>query len=710
MESERKPTRVALIGNPNCGKSSLFNFITGLQQKVGNFPGVTVDVKSADTKLSDGTRVSWVDFPGLYNLYPTSRDEKLVVQSLLDTKDVYHPDVICYVADITKLDKHLLLLDQLRDMGVPLILVLNMIDLAQKEKVDIDVERLSEKLDVPVVSVSGRSGEGISDLLNRVKELIELKNVRNSSKKSTYKFSDTEENMTQQLNAVFPAYSPYKRLLIAHHAQWLPFISASERIQLLSILGENEFKSLPFQVREVTQRYNFFTPLLSSVLKKGESDGFTFSEKLDGLLTSRIFGLFVFLGVLTFLFQSLYIWAEWPMTLIEEGFSTLGVYLSTHLPAGWFTQFLTEGLLAGLGGVLVFIPQIALLFFLISILEEIGYMSRAAFLFDRIMQLFGMNGRSMVALISGGACAIPAIMSTRTISSWKERLITILVTPFISCSARIPVYTVLIGLVIPSKTVGYIFNLQGLAFLGLYLLGIFAALLSGLLLKWWIKSDEPSFLLLELPDYKLPVWRNVGLTVWEKVKTFTLEAGKIILIISMVLWFLANNGPKAGIEAANREAKRESAEMKLSPIEAENLSKAYLLEASYAGILGKTIEPAIRPLGFDWKIGIALLTSFAAREVFVGTMATIYSLGQSDDELTLRERLAVEKNPETGKPRYDLATGISLLLFYVFAMQCMSTLAVVKRETKSWKWPVIQFLGMTFIAYISSFVAYQILH
>ena len=346
MESERKPTRVALIGNPNCGKSSLFNFITGLQQKVGNFPGVTVDIKSADTKLSNGTRVSWVDFPGLYNLYPTSRDEKLVVQSLLDTKDIYHPDVICYVADITKLDKHLLLLDQLRDMDVPLILVLNMIDLAQKEKVDIDVERLSKKLDVPVVSVSGRSGEGISDLLNRVKELIELKNVRNSSKNSAYKFSETEENMTQQLNAVFPAYSPYKRLLIAHHAQWLPFISASERIQLLSILGENEFKSLPFQVREVTQRYNFFTPLLSSVLKKGESDGFTFSEKLDGLLTNRIFGLFVFLGVLTFLFQSLYIWAEWPMTLIEEGFSTLGIYLTTHLPAGWFTQFLTEGLLA----------------------------------------------------------------------------------------------------------------------------------------------------------------------------------------------------------------------------------------------------------------------------------------------------------------------------------------------------------------------------
>ena len=709
MESERKPTRVALIGNPNCGKTSLFNFITGLQQKVGNFPGVTVDIKSAETKLPDGNKVSWVDFPGLYNLYPTSRDEKMVVQSLLDTKDNYHPDLICYVADVTKLEKHLLLLDQLRDMQIPLILVLNMIDLAQKEHLEINAVLLAQKLRIPVVSVSGRSGEGIEHLFDAIKEQIERVKEPSPIENSEYKFSEAELEIIGQLELVFPSFSAYKRLLMAHHAPWLPFISASDRIHLLSILGENSFKSLPFQVREVTQRYNFFTPLVSSVLKKKRKEGFTFSEKLDGLLTNRILGLIVFLGVMTFLFQSLYIWAEWPMTLIEGGFSSLSNYLSSHLPEGWFNQFLTEGLIAGLAGILVFIPQIALLFFLISILEEIGYMSRAAFLFDRIMQIFGLNGRSMVALISGGACAIPAIMSTRTISSWKERLITILITPFISCSARIPVYTVLIGLVIPSKTVGYIFNLQGLAFLGLYLLGIFAALLSGLLLKWWIKSDEPSFLLLELPDYKLPVWRNVGLTVWEKVKTFTLEAGKIILIISIVLWFLANNGPSLKIEAAHKEARRVSIEKQLSPLEADNLSKANLLEASYAGILGKTIEPVIRPLGFDWKIGIALLTSFAAREVFVGTMATIYSLGQNDDELTLRERLAVEKNPETGKPRYDLATGISLLLFYVFAMQCMSTLAVVKRETKSWKWPVIQFLGMTIIAYISSFIAYQVL-
>jgi ferrous iron transport protein B len=709
LEALRKPARVALIGNPNSGKTSLFNFITGLQQKVGNFPGVTVDIKSADTLLPDNWPVSWVDFPGLYNLYPTSRDEKMVVQSLLDTNDRFHPDLICYVADVTNLEKHLLLLNQLKDMGFPLILVLNMIDLAQKEDLVIDASLLSKQLNVPVVTVSGRSGAGIPDLFKAIKNRLSDNNHALAPDPGTYHFSDEEAHLTQHLETIFPSFSAYKRLLMAHHAHWLPFISVSERIHLLSILGEHSFKSLPFQVREVTQRYHFFTPIVARVIKKKAKDGFTFSEKLDGLLTNRIFGLVVFLGILTFLFQSLYSWAEWPMTLIEEGFSSLGNYLTTHLPEGWFTQFLTEGLLAGLGGILVFIPQIALLFFLISILEEIGYMSRAAFLFDRIMQIFGLNGRSMVALISGGACAIPAIMSTRTIASWKERLITILITPFISCSARIPVYTVLIGLVIPPKNVGYIFNVQGLAFLGLYLAGIFAALLSGLLLKWWIKSDEPSFLLLALPDYKLPVWRNVGLTVWEKVRTFTLEAGKIILIISIALWFLANNGPKAAMTAAGIEAKREAVERKLSEEEAANLTKAYLLETSYAGLLGKSIEPVIRPLGFDWKIGIALFTSFAAREVFVGTMATIYSLGQNDDALTLRERLAVEKNPETGKPRYDLATGISLLLFYVFAMQCMSTLAVVKRETKSWKWPIIQFLGMTFIAYISSFIAFQLL-
>jgi ferrous iron transport protein B len=708
VESDRNPTRVAFIGNPNGGKSSIFNFITGLQQKVGNFPGVTVDIMSAETKLPDGRRISWVDFPGLYNLYPTSRDEKLVVQSLLDTKDRYHPDVICYVADVTKLEKHLLLFDQLRDLEIPLILVLNMSDLAKKEFLEIDSNLLAKKLNIQVVSLSGRSGEGMDRLFEEIAKCLSGVKEGNASN-TAYPFGEEEKRITEPLKAIFPAYSDYKRLLLAHHASWLPFISVSERIHLLSILGENAFKSLPFQVREVTRRYQFFTPLISDVVKKKVSDVFTFSERVDALITHRVLGILIFLCVLTFLFQSLYVWAEWPMTLIEDGFSNLSTYLSARLPEGWFNQFITEGLVAGLGGVLVFIPQIALLFFLISILEEIGYMSRAAFLFDRIMQFFGLNGRSMVALISGGACAIPAIMSTRTIASWKERLVTIMVTPFISCSARIPVYTVLIGLVIPSKTVGYVFNLQGLAFLGLYMLGIFAALLSALLLKWWVKSDEPSYLLLALPDYKFPVWRNVGLTVWEKVKTFTLEAGKIIIVISIALWFLANNGPSLKIEAAIAASKREAAEKNLSPLEAEHLATSYQLEASYAGILGKTMEPLIQPLGFDWKIGIALLTSFAAREVFVGTMATIYSLGNTDDELSLRERLAIEKNQATGKPRYDMATGISLLLFYVFAMQCMSTLAVVKRETKSWKWPLIQFSGMTLIAYISSFIAYQVL-
>jgi len=696
------------MGNPNGGKTSLFNYITGLQQKTGNFPGVTVDIMSAEIRLATGKRVSFVDFPGLYNLYPTSRDEKMVVQSLLHTSDPYHPDLICYVADVTCLEKHFLLLDQLRDLGIPLILLLTMMDVEQEGDLAVDTKRLETSLNLPIVAVNGRNGSGVEQLMEHISLFAALRPAAQPGA-GGYTFSEDERRLVEELGQVFPDFSPYKRILLAHHAQWIPTISAGERIRLLGCIGEVGFRTLASQVREVTQRYRQFGELVNKAVRRRAGTGFTLSERVDGFLTNRIFGLMVFLEVLTLMFQALYTWAAWPMTLIEGGFAGLSGYLSESLPPGMLTRFLTEGLLAGLGGILVFIPQIALLFFLISILEEIGYMARAAFLFDRIMQFFGMNGRSMVALISGGACAIPAIMSTRTISSWKERLITIMVTPFISCSARIPVYTVLIGLVIPARTVGHYLNLQGLAFLGLYLLGIFAALFSALMLKWWVRSDEPSYLLLELPDYRFPVWRNVGLTVWEKVKTFTLEAGKIILVLSLIIWFLANHGPRERREAAAAEAARQTQVLGLDRQASEKVSRALQLEASYAGILGKTMEPVIRPLGFDWKIGIALLTSFAAREVFVATMATIYSLGQEDSERTLRQRLASERNEQTGRPRYDLPTGVSLLLFYVFAMQCMSTLAVVRRETRSWKWPLLQFAGMTVLAYLASFFSYQLL-
>ena len=406
-------------------------------------------------------------------------------------------------------------------------------------------------------------------------------------------------------------------------------------------------------------------------------------------------------------FQAIFAWASYPMDLIDSLFGQLVEGVQQVLPAGWVTDLITDGILAGLGGVVIFVPQIAILFFLITILEEVGYMARAAFMFDRVMQFFGLNGRSMVALISSSACAIPAVMSTRNIANWKERLITIMVSPLISCSARIPVYTVLIGFVVPVGTVWGVFNQQGLAFMGLYLLGIFAAFASAWVFKKVLKTNESSYLMLELPSYRPPVMRNVWLNVWEKVKTFLLEAGKVIIVISIALWGLATYGPKAAIEQAEQSAIEQATEQNLPENEAADLLAAKQLEASFAGHLGKFIEPAIAPLGFDWKMGIALITSFAAREVFVGTMATIYSIGSEDDESSVRDRMAAERNPVTGDLVYSLPTSLSLLIFYVFAMMCMSTLAVVKRETKSWKWPIIQFVFMTAMAYLSSWIVYQ---
>jgi ferrous iron transport protein B len=417
----------------------------------------------------------------------------------------------------------------------------------------------------------------------------------------------------------------------------------------------------------------------------------------------------IFVALMLFLFQALFAWSGWPMDGIEWFFATLGEGIRDYLPAGWLADLAVDGIIAGLGGVLVFVPQIALLFFFITILEEVGYMARAAYLFDSLMQKFGLNGRSVVALISGHACAIPAIMSTRTIANWKERLLTILVTPLTSCSARIPVYVILISFAVPDDSfLG--FGYQGLAFAGLYFLGIASAMFSALIFKLILKTEERSFLMLEMPDYRSPVWRNVGITVWQKVKTFIVEAGKIILLISIVLWGLSSYGPPAKMAEAEASAAIIVQENGLSGDDAADVYAGEKLEASYAGHIGKFIEPVIRPLGYDWKIGIALFTSFAAREVFVGTMATIYSVGSAgDDELRIRDRMAEEINPVTGEPVYNQATAWSLLVFYVFAMMCMSTLAVTKRETGGWKWPIIQFTFMTTLAYVSAMAVYQVL-
>lgn len=705
--NEVRVLNVAVLGNPNCGKSSIFNQLTGLRQKVGNFPGVTVDKKIGRLALPSGVEVKIIDFPGTYSLYPNSQDERIVVQTFVNPDDVNYPDVVLYVADTTKLEKHLLLFSQLYDLGLPVLLVLNMSDVAKKEGIDVKSALLQEAFKVSVIKVSARTGEGMDTIGSELDRFISQSNVE-KLKSPFYQLSELEQNIDHGLATAFPNYSPYQRLLLGHHYEWLTFLNESQCALIKRVVDDAGLQSLRQQVDETMQRFDHFAPIALNAIKQKKEAGHNITDLLDRVLTHKVFGPIIFIVLMLFVFQAIFAWATYPMDWIEGGFGWASEQLKQLLPDGWFSSLLTDGVLAGLGGIMVFIPQIAILFFLISILEEVGYMARAAYMFDRLMQAFGLNGRSIVALISGGACAIPAVMSTRTIGNGKERLITILVTPFISCSARIPVYTVLIGFVVPSTTIWWIFNLQGLAFMGLYLLGIAAALGAAFVFKLILRTKESSFLMLELPEYRRPALRNVGLTVWEKVKTFIIEAGKIIMIISVVLWVLASYGPPEKMAQATRDAQEIAQVQSLNEIQAADVLAAMQIEASYAGHMGKFIEPAIKPLGFDWKIGIALITSFAAREVFVGTMATIYSIGSVEDEYSVRDQMAKERNPETGQLVYSMATSLSLLIFYVFAMQCMSTLAVVRRETKSWKWPLIQFAFMTALAYFGSLLVYQL--
>ncbi len=700
--------KIALLGNPNSGKSSVFNQLTGLRQKIGNFPGVTVDKKLGIARLSKSLEAVIIDFPGTYSLFPTSQDEKIVASTFTNIRDENYPDLVLYVADVTNLERHLLLLTQVRDLGFPVVLALNMKDIADREGIVYQPELLSQMLKIPVVAVSGRSGENFDNLKKMLAEQIE-KSAAFRAPDIFYKFSVQEQNTAQKIAGELRLENPYQAKLIGHHYAWLPFLDKETRDKIRRICEETAMDDLRMQIRETMQRYDKFVPIAKKVLQKTSLKSAGFSDRLDNVLVHKFWGPVIFFALMILVFQAIFSWSSYPMDWIEGLFVYLGDAIKNYLPDVWWAQLLSDGVLAGLGGIIVFVPQIAVLFFLISILEEVGYMARAVFIFDRLMQKFGLNGRSIVALISGGACAIPAVMSTRTISNWKERLITIMVTPLISCSARIPVYTILVGFVAPSVIVWGIFNLQGLVFTALYFLGIVAALGSAFVFKMILKTDETSYLMIELPDYRLPVFKNVFLNVWEKVKTFVLEAGKVILVISVVLWFLASFGPGSALQMAEKEAIEIAEEKNLDEKTTADLIASRQIEASYAGILGKWIEPAIHPLGFDWKIGIALITSFAAREVFVGTMATIYSIGSEEDEMRVRDKMAAEIRPDTGEKVYNLATSWSLLVFYVFAMQCMSTLAVVKRETKSWKWPLLQFIYMSGLAYFGAMLAYQLL-
>lgn len=696
---------VAITGNPNSGKSSVFNQLTGLRQKVANFPGVTVEKKIGKLSLPGGREITLIDFPGTYSLYPNSEDERVLLQVLSNPSGKDYPDLVVYIADITNLEKHLLLLSQIADLQIPCILVLNMTDLAEGEGLQVNTEVLEQAFGIPVVKVSGRKGYQIGQLSGLIAKMLD----RQTPAKPFYQPDKAEKSIAQKVTLALGIENVYRALLIAHHYQTLPFLSEEQRASIRQICEEGKFPSLRMQIEETMTRFQGLQKILRDALQR-KNRRKTLTDRLDQVLTHSFFAPLIFFAIMFFVFQAIYAWAEVPMNWMEAGFGALGSFLQEGLPPGWFTDLLTEGVVTGLGGILVFIPQIAILFFLVTLLEEVGYMARAVYIFDKFMQQFGLNGRSVVALISGGACAIPAIMSTRTISNWKERLITIMVTPLISCSARIPVYTVLIGFVVPKNKVWGMFNLQGLAFMGLYLLGIVAALASANIFRLVLRSRHVSWLMMELPPYRMPHWPNVWLTIKDKVGAFVWEAGKVILVISIVLWALASYGPAGAMQQAEQAAQQQARQLSFDQKATDDLVAAYRIEASFAGHLGKFIEPAIAPLGFDWKIGIALITSFAAREVFVATMATIYSIGSAaDDEATIHDRMSGAVHADTGLKVYTPATSLSLLIFYVFAMQCMSTLAVVRRETGSWKWPLIQFFYMGFLAYAGSFLIYQLL-
>lgn len=707
MKNQSRDTlpNIALVGNPNSGKSTIFNQLTGLRQKTGNFPGVTVDVKEGRFQLPGGQEAILTDLPGTYSLYPTASDEKIVAAVLSNPADIHYPDAVVYIADATHLEKHLLLLTQLLDLNLPVLLALNMSDTAAQIGIKVHAAKIAERLGIPVQMVSGRTGENIPKLLGEIEKLIKTPPLK---RKNFYQFSETEKQVAEAVSLNLNISNPYTALLVAHHHNWLPFLTAQQSSTIAAIVQNKGFVSLKNQVNETLERYDRFTPIVLDSVQRPPQFPSTATDRIDEVVTHRWFGPVIFFAVMFLVFQSIYDWSTIPMDLIESFFSNLNVSLKDNLPAHWTTDLLTDGILAGFSGILVFVPQIAILFFLVTLLEEVGYMARVVFMFDKTMRRFGMNGRSVVALISGGACAVPAIMSSRTIGNWKERLITVMVTPFISCSARLPVYAVLIGLAVPAKKVFWIFTWQSLAFGSIYALGVVAALGSGYAMKKILHTREASYLAIELPVYRIPHWKNLWLNVWEKVSAFVIGAGKIILIISVVLWALASFGPGNAIEQAAASALSTASVQQLDSAATNDLVAAYKLEASYAGYLGKVIEPVIRPLGYDWKIGIAIIASFAAREVFVGTMSTIYSIGSAEDDVLLREKMRSATFDDSGLPIYTIATALSLLVFYALAMQCMSTLAVVKRETGSWKWPLIQFSFMSILAYVLAWFVYNL--
>lgn len=696
-----KQIKVALIGNPNTGKTSVFNALTGLNQKVGNYPGITVEKKEGICKLPRGIKAHIIDLPGTYSLNASSLDENVVIELLLNKNDKDFPDVAVLVSDVENLKRNLLLFTQIKDLEIPTVLVINMADRMNYRGISLDIPYIENALNTKIALISTRKNTGIEDLKSLITDYKSL------SLEPCINTSEIDPDYFKGLQSAFPNQLLYKLWLVITQDVNFGKMTRNEIDDLSQFKTKTNTDLKRLQQKETIKRYQF----INNVLKQGQQIDLSTAKdlriRLDRILTHKFWGYIIFFLILLLIFQAIYDWSSIPMDFIDQIFASSSEWIKNNLPSGDFTNLIAEGIIPGLGGIVIFIPQIAFLFLFIAILEETGYMSRVVLLMDRIMRRFGLSGKSIVPLISGTACAIPAVMATRNIENWKERLITILVTPFTTCSARLPVYLIIISLVIPE---GRLFGLsyQALTLMLLYFIGFTTAIGAAYILNKVLKIKSKTYFVIEMPNYKLPIFKNVVITVIEKTKSFVFGAGKIILAISIILWFLASYGPGKDFNNAEEIVTTKFADANLSSEDLEKEIDAYKLEHSFIGLTGRGIEPIIRPLGYDWKIGIALISSFAAREVFVGTLATIYSVG-SDEEETIKNRMQNEVNRYTKKPLFNLASGISLLLFYAFAMQCMSTLAIVKKETNSWKWPMLQLFSMSLFAYIVALIVYQIL-
>ncbi|MEY2692112.1 MAG: hypothetical protein RIT03_502 [Bacteroidota bacterium] len=693
--------QVALIGNPNTGKTSVFNQLTGLKQQVGNYPGITVEKKVGQCMLSETCTATVLDLPGTYSLNASSIDENVVIEVLLNKKDPNFPDVIAVITDVENLKRNLLLFTQIKDLELPTVLVINMADRMVPKGISLDIPYLEAQLQTKIVLVSSRKNTGIAELKNV------LANYQNLSTTPCLNASSIDEAYFGQLRKAFPNQLLYKLWLVI--TQDVNFLNL-ERKELPNTFTKSHADLKRLQQKETIKRYQFINDILKQGLRINSALATDYRSKLDRILMHPFWGYVIFFGVLFLIFQSIFDWSRVPMNWIDTAFANLSSFTSTQLQPGMFNDLLSQGIIPGIGGILLFIPQIAFLFLFISLLEESGYMSRVVFLMDKIMRRYGLSGKSVVPLISGTACAIPAIMATRNIESWKERLLVILVTPFVTCSARLPVYAIIIAVVIPDTYVLGFVHLQGLVFLFLYILGFASAIISAWLLNKVLRIPNKTYFVVEMPNYKVPLFKNVYINVIEKTKAFLFGAGKIILALSIILWFLASFGPGEDFKNAEANVVAQHQNLSVNSPAYNNVLATYKLENSYIGLMGKSIEPVISPLGYDWKIGIAIISSFAAREVFVGTLATIYSVGESESNTTIVNKMKADKDIRTGINTFRFSSGVSLLLFYVFAMQCISTLAITRKETNSYYWPLAQLVFMTGLAYLVAFLTYQFLN